>query len=436
MLLRFVAICAVLCCAAPLFAQPVNLTESPRSGDCARYTLDLNVTGELVVNQENQPLRIKLEARGTHAFTERTLALDAGLPFRSARHYDKATVSANIGGERFEHGLSAERRLVVADRLVDGVACFALAGPITREELDAVAEHFNPQCLAGLLPGKDVNLSDTWSLANPAAQAACQFDGLIKNGLVGKLMEVKDGVATFTIEGPAEGIENGSKVMLAIEARGKFDIAAKRVTELNWKQKDEREQGPVSPASRMDANITLTRSVLAEPPAELTDAALAGIPAGSPTATALLLRHTDAKGRYQFFYPREWHITGQTDSHLILRLLEGGELRAQATITLWKTLPAGQHIAVDDFKRAVASSPGWAANRMLDEGELPVDGGRWIYRSLVEGKLDDLPVVQGSYLLAGPQGEHAVVTFTVKPENLKRLGNRDQDLVKAIIFRK
>ena len=414
-------------------AQTVSLAEAPKPGDCAKYTVDLVLGGKMIVSQEGGKAPIKLDARAGHAFTERTLLVQDGLPSKSARHYDAAGAVAIIAGDRVERVLNPERKLLVAQRSSEGLFCYSPAGPLTRDELDLITEHFNPQCLAGLLPGKDVAVGDTWQVTNAAAQAACLFDGLVKNALVGKLTDAK-GVATFTIEGTAEGIEHGAKVALTVSATGTFDTAAKRITSLTWKQKDVREQGPVNPAAEVDVTVTVKREVLAAPPAAVSDAAIATVPQGNPTPLMTHLRHADAKGRFQFVYPREWHVTGQTDSHLVMRLLDRGEFIAQATITGWKKVEAGKHTPVDEFKKAVGESPGWIATRVIEDAELPTDGGRWIYRMSAEGKMENLPVFQSFHLIAGPQGDQAVVTFAMKPEQIKAVGTRDVGLVQAIEF--
>jgi hypothetical protein len=417
-------------------AQPVNLTETPASGDCFRYSVELDVAGKLLITQEGQKLAIRLEAKARHAFSERTLIVTDGLPARSARHYEDATASAVVDVDRSNRSLPTDRRLIVAMRSSEGTFCFAPAGPLTRDELDLVTEHFNPQCLAGFLPGKAVNIGDTWSVTPAAAQAACQFDGLIKHTLTGTLTAVADGKATFTVEGTAEGIEHGAKVTLTINATGTFDLTAKRIVALTWKQKDDREQGPVAPASQVEATVTLKRQPLAEPPKELIDSALATVPKAEVPAAMTLLRHTDPKGNYSLVYPRNWHITGQTDQHLVLRLLEKGEFIAQATVVAWKKEAAGKHTSTDDFKKAVSSAPGWMATRVLEDAETTSPDGRWLYRIVAEGKMDDLPVVQGFHLLAGPQGDQAAVTFAMKPEKVKAVGSRDRELVQAIVFPK
>src|SRR5439155_13931544 len=131
--------------------------------------------------------------------------------------------------------------------------------------------------------------------------------------------------------------------------------------------------------------VVLKRETLPQEPKELSAAALGGIPMGEPPANLTRLRFNDSKGRYQFDYPREWHLTGQTDDHLVLRLLDRGEFIAQATLTAWKRADPGKHATVEEFKKAVGGSPGWMPTRILEDGEVPLDGGRWLYRLLAEG---------------------------------------------------
>lgn len=428
---RIAAVSFLLAFASIAAGQPVGLTETPKPGDCSKFTVELTVNGNLIVTQDGKKQEIPLSAKAKHAFSEKTLAAADGLPSRSVRHYSEAVALTQIGGDKDQHTLPADRRLMVAARTPDGEFCFSLAGPITREELDLVAEHFDPHCLAGLLPGKAVAVGDTWNVSNEAAFTACLFDGLVKNALSGKFTGLEGGIATFTISGTADGIENGAKVSLKVEATGRFHVASGRVMELTWRQTDDREQGPASPASKLEAVVVLKREVLAAEPKELQIV----VPA-EPPAAAALLRFEDPKGRYRFDYPRQWHITGQTEDHLILRLLDGGELIAQATITAWKKAEPGKHATVEEFKKAVSESPGWMPTRNLEDGEVPLDGGRWLYRLLAEGKMEEQPAVQVFCMLAGPQGDQAAVTFALRPEKLKPLAGRDLQFVKAIEFPK
>lgn len=431
---RAAAALLALLALGPVARAQVALTEAPAPGECFRYSVEFDLAGKLLVTQEGAKESVRLEAKAKHVFAERTLGVADGLPARSARYYDGAAASAVVGGERADRSLPPDRALVVAVRGSEGPVCFSPAGPLTRDELDLVTEHFNPQCIAGLLPNKVVNVGDTWTVGPAAAQAACQFDGLLKSGLTGKLTGAANGIATFTIEGTAEGIEHGARVALTVAAAGAFDVAAKRVTAITWKQKDDRSQGPVAPASQVEVTVLVKRDVLGAPPKELTDAALAAVPKVDVPAALTLLRHTDPKKRYELVYPRDWHITGQTDLHLILRLLDKGEFVAQATVVAWKKAAPGKHTPADEFKQAVNGSPGWTASRLLEDTETTSPDGRWLYRIAAEGKMEDLPVVQSFNLLAGPQGDQVAVTFAMKPDKVKTVGFRDRELVNAVAF--
>lgn len=427
---RLPALFVVLAAVTPASAQPVNLSEKAAAGGCARYLIEMDLKGNLIVAQEGQRQSIRLEAKGRHEFAERITDVAEGIATASVRHYSEALATALVAGEKSMRKLADDRRLIVARRKADGLFCYSPAGPLSRDDLDLVTEHFNPQCLPGLLPGKIVNVGDSWKVSDNAAQAACLFEGLLKNSLTGKLASVKDGVASFAIDGTAEGIEHGAKVALTISATGTFDVAAARVTGLSWKQKDVRDQGAVNPASEVDVQVMLKRVPLDKEPKELADATIGKLPDGG--AKAALLRLTDAKDRYHFNHAREWYVTGQTDTHLVMRLIEKGDLVAQATITVWRKVEPGKHSPGTEFKKAVGDTPGWVAGKTLAEGEVPIDGGRWLYRIAIEGKIDNRPAVQTFYLLAGPQGDQVAVTVVMKPEAMKAGGSRVEDLVKAI----
>jgi hypothetical protein len=413
-------------------AQSAALVESPKPGDCSRYSIELNLTGHLTVAQENGKEQIRLEAKARQVFSERILAVD-GLPVKSARHYAEATASTLVSGDRFNRTLPADRRLIATQRDAEGLFCYSPAGPLTRDELDLVTEHFDPQCLAGLLPRRELKVGESWPVGDAAAHAASLLDSLVKNGLTGKLTGVSGGTASFAIEGTVEGIENGAKVTIAVSAAGRFDLAGKHVVELTWKQTDEREAGPVSPASKIDATVVLKREPLDAAPKELDEAAVGAIPRGEPPANLTRLRHIDSRDRYRLDYPRDWHITGETDPHLVLRLLDRKALAVQATITAWKAAEPGKHATAVDLKKAIAEAPGWVADQVLDDGEVTIDGGRWLYRYSVAGRIRDVPVVQRFHLLAGPGGDQVVVTITLPPEQARAVGTRDLELVRSIV---
>ncbi|HVK12754.1 MAG TPA: hypothetical protein VM597_28645, partial [Gemmataceae bacterium] len=238
--------------------------------------------------------------------------------------------------------------------------------------------------------------------------------------------------ASVAVEGTAKGIENGALATLTVSARVTFDLDARRVVHVEWKQRDVREQGPISPAAEVESTTVLKREPLTTEPNEL---ATARVPAEDSIPGALRqLIHRDPKGRFQFLHDRDWHVVGQTDHHLVMRLLDRGDFVCQATVTEWKKAEPGKHLEPAEFEKLVAD--GWKMEQLLDRTEIPSDGDRWVYRIAGKGELDGAAVTQTFYVVATAGGEQMILTFTTKPANAARLGTKDVAVVNAIDFAK
>lgn len=429
-LLAFVTALVV---AAPAAAQSCLLAESPREGDCFRLTTETMLSGTLKVSRDGKVVPIRIAAKNEHTFAERVVTAEKALIRKSVRNYVTAVSRATIDGERVERALNPEHRLIVAQRTGDALFSYSPAGPLTRTELDVVSEHFDTLHLAGILPGKEVNVGDTWKIDSGVAQSICLFDGLIAHTLAAKLKQVIGGTAIIGIEGTAKGIENGALADLTVTAEVRFDVAKKRIVAVEWKQKDVRDQGPVSPAAEVETTTVVKREPLDPAPDELGPAALATVPLDDePPSQMRHLLHRDPKNRYQFLYACDWHIVGQTDHHLVMRLLDRGDFIAQATITQWRNAGAGKHMTPDDFEKLAADGTGWKSEEVLERGEVPTDSGRWIYHVTARGELEGSKVVQNFYVVADANGDQVIVTFTMRPAVAARLGTRDLSIVNAI----
>jgi hypothetical protein len=418
-------------------AQTYPLAEPVQAGDCFKLHLEMTLTGDLKVTRDGKPVPLKLTATAGHDFAERVLDVGkAGLPEKTARVYEKASAAIGVGDDRSERTLRKERRLIVAQRHADQYVVYSPAGPLTREELELTGEHLDTLFLTGLLPGKAVGVGETWNVGNAAAQALCSFEGLTEQALTAKLEEVKDNVARVSVTGTASGIELGAMVKLTVTATYRFDLKTKHLTELEWRQKDDRDQGPASPATSVETTTKLTRTPIDEPE-ELSEVKLVSVPDKYEVPPPLLtLDYTDPKGRFDLTHGRDWQIVGQTDEHLVMRLMEQGDFVAQVTITPWTADGNKKHMSADDFREAMARTPGWEMEQELQAGEVPVpeNDGRWIYRVSALGKMDGLDVMQNFYLVAGPDGKQVVLLFTLTPKKAPKLADRDLTMACSLDF--
>lgn len=435
MLRRLFVLLSLLALTAHAPAQSASLTEKVSPGDHFRYELKLDVNGVLKVDRDGKVQPLTLKGDASHRYVERVEAADVGgAGGKVVRHYDTASSTTTVAGDVSKRELSADRRLVVAARTESGTLHICPTGPFTREELELVGEHFDTMAIPALLAGKELKAGDSWDVSNDAAQHACQFDGLVKNALRGTLTAVKDGVASFRIDGSAEGVELGATARVTVKASGTFDTARGRVTSLTWEQEDDRDLGPASPAMTVRAIVTVTRTPLAEEPKELSAEARAVVPAAAIPTEMTLLRLADPDGKYTLTYPRGWAIVGQTGGHTVLRLVENDQFVAQATLTPWKKADKGQHTPPAEFKQALAKIPNWQAGEVLADAETPMTDGRWVFKFSAKGKQDSADVVQSFYLLAGPNGDQVVLTILTTQDRLAKLGDRDAELLKGIGF--
>jgi hypothetical protein len=413
-------------------AETYNLAEAVKAGDCFQLQLEMKLTGELRVFKGGTTVPFKLEATCRHTFPERVLAVGtSGAVEKTARVYEAAQAVIKAGEDRSERTLRPERRLVVVQRHKDQTLAYSPAGTLTREELDLTGGHFDTLALAGVLPGKAVAVGDTWKVPSGVVQALCNFEGLTEQALTGKLEGAQDQVATFSLTGTAAGIDLGALVKLTIQATGRFDLKTGRLVALDWKQKDERDQGPISPATVVESTTTLSRKVI-EQPASLSDVALVSVPPDEVPGPMLQLDYRDPKGRFGLLHGREWHQVAATGEHVVLRLMDRGDFVAQVTLTPWTPAAKGKHLSPEEFKAAMNETSGWRPEKELQAGEVPSSDGHWVYRYSVLGQLDGVAVLQNFYLVAGPGGEQVVLAFTMTPKQVDKLGARDLSLVGSL----
>jgi hypothetical protein len=434
------AILAIVLAAAPgATAQPqYTLKEEIRVGDCFQIQLAMKLSGEWHVPKEDKTVPLKLSAAAAHAFAERCLCVGTtGLPTRTVRHYQTARAAITAGGVESERSLRPELSLIVAQRDPDALICYSPDGPLTREELETL-EHLDTLHITGILPERPAAAGDTWKLSNLAAQALCSLDGLIDHDLTGKLESVEGNEARIGVHGSASGISLGAMTRITIRAAAMFDLQSRRLVRLEWQQNDTRDQGPANPATTVEAVWTMTRTALESEPRELSDVALvrSKVPQGEELLpeSSLQLLHRDRRDRFLLIHDREWHLAAETDSHLILRLMDRGDWVAQATITPWKKAAPKEHLSADEFKELIDETPGWDPEEVRDDGELRSEKGNWVYRVSALGNLDGLKVLQSFYLVAGPEGDQAIVMVTLRPALAEKLGTRDLKLVDGISF--
>ena len=416
-------------------AQSVTLVEDPLPGKSFKLDLSMELKGKIKIQQGGETKEYPHEATARHALHERVMDATGPVVDKTARHYARAEGEIAFNKQATRRTLRAERAFMVAHRAKDRLVVYSTKGALTHEEME-LTEHFDTLAIPAILPGKDVSVGEGWKLSTAVALALCDLDGLTEHDLACKLESLKDGVATISVVGSATGIDMGAQVKLLVNGRARFDTAVKRITAVEWKQSDERQQGPVSPALSADVSIKLTRTPV-ETPNELSDFALVPVPADkAPPAGLVALQHRDPRGRFEFQHGRDWHVVSPDDSpQLVLRLMDRGDFIAQATLTPWKKADPKAVMSPDDFHKLMSETPGWEEDQVLEKpATIESAPGYTVHRYTASGEMEKVKAVQSFHLVAGPNGEQLIVTFSVVPTQLQKMEARDLELVRAITF--
>ncbi|MSQ96109.1 MAG: hypothetical protein EXR98_16360 [Gemmataceae bacterium] len=422
-----------------LHAQAVNLTEAPLPDRCFRNELSMQLEGKITVKQDGKDVAYPHKAQARHVFMERFLEASDGVGDKAARQYTSAesTITFN-NNDSTKRSLRAERRFLVTQRISSHAVTFSPNGVMTREEME-LTEHFDTMAVSGLVPGKTIDVGKSWKIADRAVAALCELDGLTMHNLEGKLEAVKGNLAQIKIVGNVQGINLGAQVAMIINAKADFDIKAQRIVALEWNETDARHQGPVTPSLSAEVTIKLTRTPIEEPE-ELNKIALVKVPTTkAPPAELTNIRHDDPKNGYTLHHARSWHVVSPEDGpQLVLRHLERGDFIAQATITSWKKADPKNVMAIGDFADLMAKTLGWAEDKEIERKEFKAEerakGHHAVYRVVASGTLDGVATVQHFYLIVSPQGEQRIVTFSVVPQHVQRLGARDLELIRELAF--
>ena len=417
-------------------AQNVLLVEAPLPKSCFRNELTMELAGKVRVQQEGQTITLQQQASARHEFLERIVDAKDGLAEKTARIYQAAEATITIDKEVSKRTFRSDRTLMIAQRSKDQYLTYCPSGHLTQEEKE-LTEHFDTLALPGLLAGKEVAVGATWTVPTHVVLALCDLDGLVSGELTGKLGQVQGDVATGTVEGIVKGIDMGAQVTMEVKARYAFDVKERRIIALEWKQNDERLQGPVNPALSAEVTYKLKRAPILEP-SELSEIALVRA-LSVPADKMANITYRDPKNRFELQHGRNWHLVGQEDKHLVYRLLsERGDFVAQVTLTPYAKETPGKVMDIEEFVRLMAAAPGWEQEEGLLEKnakvDVPGDSGIQVYRVGATGKLGGVVAIQYFHLVAGPAGERMIVTFTMDPKQAPNLSPHDLTLIRSIAF--
>ena len=423
---------------------PVELRERVETGASTRVRIELKAKGLYLPapppgaakGEAPKPLALRVES--LLEFVERPLKADSrGRPSRSVRRVLRAASAVNGDVRPFSSAVRADVALLAAEARPEGVFVFSPLGPLTRSELEVVQGPADPLLFGGLLPAKGVKAGDRWPVDDDSARSLSAYDTLTGNTLEAALESADAGSARVRVRGEVRGSVLGGEGSMACDGWYTFDRKAGRVDRLTLERAETRRPGPVEEGLDVKSTLTVTRAA-AETPAEIADEAVrrlrldADADAGpDPGREQLLLVSPD--GKFTLRHDRDWHTYWDDSRLTVLKRVEKGRLVAQCNLAAGPNAGKGRHQDLTRFRDDVRKGLGDRFGQFLGAGEVPGDpAGGFRYKIGVQGRQGDVGVVWYYYLIAGPDGDQLLATFTLADTQHKAFGDRDEALAGSL----
>ncbi|AGA24946.1 hypothetical protein [Singulisphaera acidiphila] len=424
--------------------ETVELRDSAQVGDSTKVLVTLKAEGlyrpapapGAAKSEPVKPLKLKVETR--LEFLERVLVTDpVGKPGRATRVVRKVSQAASaINGEIRPTAavLRPEVALLVAEPRAGGVVVFSPGGPLTRSELELVQGAGDPLALASLLTDKRVKVGDSWTVGDDAARSLSSYDSLIDNALQAKVESIDAQTIKIHLEGNVRGSVLGGEGKMLFEGTLNLDRAAGRIDRLHLQRSEARKPGAVEAGLEVKSTLTVTRQPV-EPSASIPDDALAGGAAEpDPQQEQLLLISPD--GKYTLSHDRNWHTYWDDRRLTVLKRLDRGVVVAQCNLLNGPNAGKGRHQDLKQFRNDLRSALGSRFASFLGEGEVEGDpAGGFRYKVGVQGREGNLGLVWYYYLIASPDGDQLLATFTQADNQVKAFGDQDLRLIGSLRWR-
>ncbi|MBX7165301.1 MAG: hypothetical protein K1X74_03040 [Pirellulales bacterium] len=403
-------------------------------GDAQKVELLLEAKGDLLLREDHAIKKHTLAVGGRMAYEERLIDLgdDTLAGRKGLRNYSQAQATIEIDGHRMQPELTGERRLIGVERQLDGTLFYCPTTLLTRDDLDLLEVPGNSLMVEGLLPNGKVAIGDSWPVTEQVLAALLDLDAVSTHEVKGTLSKVEGTKAKVDIAGTVSGAVAGVATEVEVKAKAVFDLESARLTWVALLTKEKRSIGHVGPGLELTARLQM-KVVPAEQPELLADEVLEQLPE-APAPELLQLEFRSDSG-YAFAYDRRWHVISQSPESAIFRLVDRGDMVAQANVSL-VTATADRPTSLESFRAQVEQSLGKSIEQIVEASEGKTSSELTINKVVAQGKVDGLAVEWHYYLVTGPNGRQVVFAFTMEADAVARLGELDAQMASSIEFAK
>jgi hypothetical protein len=407
----------------------VDFRPAAQVGSYRQTKVVVEVEGKLKLNADGQEVRhLPLKVQGELQYVERVLSqAKRWTDVRLVRVYQSAQAKIRLHESDLTNELRPERRLIAVESNDKSAVLFSPQGPITREELDLVELPASGLALEALLPARAQKIGSQWPLPEFTVARLLNLEAVSQQDVACTLDSVKEGVAIVSLAGKITGAVGGVSSDIELKGKLNFDLRQRAVTWLTLAYKENRAIGHAQPGFEVMTTLRMV-SAAAQPIAELSDKALAGLTLKADGGHTLIELNS-AAGGFQLTHDRRWSVMLERHDLTVLRLVDRGDLIAQCNITPRPSLGKDEQLTMEGFQEDVKRVLSKNFEEMVAATEETGDSGLRVLRVVVAGKVGELPIQWTYYHLSDDQGRRASLVFTLESSLLERFAHIDRELI-------
>ena len=351
---------------------------------------------------------------------------------RSVREYETAEAEIQVGEAKTVMRLPETLKLIVAQGRTEGVELYGLNGLLTGDELNLIRSPADSLALISLLPTKEVEIGEQWTVSRWAFQMLTSLDAVVKGDLVCTLASVEKGSARVKMVGTLEGAAVGSMTEVKVSGYYTYNLDGKFISDTDFVQTELRAIGPISPGLDISARIRLLRQP-AKVPGRLTDSKVIDAAATEPSESAKYLRF-ESPWNISVQHGRQWNECTIDEKTAIFRLLDDGNFIAECALASIPAAKPGEHLAEQTFHTDIRRSLGDQLRTISKGDVIPANDRKFVYKVTAEGVEGERQVTWVFYLIADPSGRQASLKFVVDTPQYEKLIQHDRELVDSLKF--
>lgn len=407
-----------------------------KPGQSQHVSLELEVGGHLIVTGDKKPQKLPMSVVAKLNYDETLLLSEytGGRKLRSARQYDKAEAVIRVDKGGVTPKLPEFEQRLIVDIEKGHATIFNPAEPLTRDELDLIDVFGNSLALSEILPAEPVKIGQHWKVSTEAITALLGLDAIASCEIDSELTGVEGDLAKVTVQGTISGAAEGVATEIEIKAKYHFNLTGRRITGFNMAVKERRSIGHVGPGVEVVAKLKMQLRG-SETPEDLSGKLQAVLENAPTPENTRLLQEAKTPG-FRYLADRRWFTTNESDKLLVLRYVERGDLIAQCNLTPLAAPDNPQDpMTLEKYQHEVRQALGKNFGQFTKAGQWTDEAGQFVFRVVVQGQVETLPIEWRYYLITHPSGKRLAVVYTIEGSLLERFGDADRQLVDTVELR-